>query len=260
MQIRRNLAVGIFVTVTAALFVGMLFVAPISQPDSYHHFSDTRSFFGIPNALNVLSNAGFLVVGVAGLWFLLARSNESFISASERLSYLVLFFGILLTTFGSAYYHWSPSNETLVWDRLPMTFGFMGLFAGCLSERIGLRAGQLLLWPMVVVGILSVTYWQQTGDLRPYILVQFYSLIAIAMLIALFGPRYTRGGDIYIAIAFYALAKVLESYDKSIHATLRIVSGHTLKHIAAAAASFVLLRMLYKRKAIQQTLAVAASD
>ena len=258
MQIARNLAVGIFVGVTIAVFLGMLFVAPISQPASYHHFSDARSFLGIPNALNVLSNAAFLFVGVAGAWFLLTRSNQAFTSAIERVPYLVLFFGVSLTTFGSGYYHWSPSNATLVWDRLPMTFGFMGLFAACLAERINLRAGQVLLWPMVVLGILSVVYWQRTGDLRPYVLVQFYSLIAIAILVGLFAPRYTRGKDVFIAIGFYALAKVLETYDAAVYATLRIVSGHTLKHIAAAVASLVLLRMLYKRKRMEQAVTGSA--
>src|SRR4051812_38658539 len=114
MRIERKVATSVFVGVTVALFGGMLFVPPISQPDSYHHFADARTLLGIPNALNVLSNVGFLIVGITGLWILIARSRQIFISATESLPYFVLFSGVLLTTVGSAYYHWSPSNSTLV--------------------------------------------------------------------------------------------------------------------------------------------------
>lgn len=41
----------------------------------------------------------------------------------------VLFAGVLLTSAGSTWYHLAPTNDSLVWDRLPMTLGFMGLFA-----------------------------------------------------------------------------------------------------------------------------------
>ena len=36
----------------------------------------------------------------------------------------VLFLGILLTGFGSAYYHLEPNDQTLFWDRLPMAISF----------------------------------------------------------------------------------------------------------------------------------------
>lgn len=212
---------------------------------------------GVPNALNVLSNAGFLFVGIAGLTFLF--SSESLITKAERLPYAVLFCGVLLTTFGSSYYHWSPSDKTLFWDRMPMTFGFMGFFAACVGERIGLRAGRLLLWPLVFIGLASVFYWQWTGDLRPYVLVQFYPLLAIPLAMALFKPRYTRGRDILIALALYLAAKFCESYDGAIYARLSFVSGHTIKHLVAALASFILLRMLYLRQPSEQPARLAAS-
>jgi hypothetical protein len=37
---------------------------------------------------------------------------------------------------GSGYYHWRPSNSRLVWDRLPMTVGFMSLIAVVVSETV----------------------------------------------------------------------------------------------------------------------------
>jgi hypothetical protein len=51
-----------------------------------------------------------------------------------------------------------------------------------------------------------------------------------------------------IVVGFYALAKVLEALDKPISAAGHIVSGHTLKHLAAAAAGYCILRMLQKRR------------
>jgi hypothetical protein len=40
---------------------------PMPQPLAYHDMADQRSLLGIPNALNVLSNLPFAIVGVLGL-------------------------------------------------------------------------------------------------------------------------------------------------------------------------------------------------
>ena len=39
------------------------------------------------------------------------------------------------------YYHWKPTNATLVWDRLPMTLAFMTVFAIMIDERLGAGIG-----------------------------------------------------------------------------------------------------------------------
>ena len=36
----------------------------------------------------------------------------------------------MLTAIGSAYYHWRPTTERLVWDRLPMSMAFGAAFRG----------------------------------------------------------------------------------------------------------------------------------
>ena len=41
----------------------------------------------------------------------------------------MFFLGLFLTGFGSGYYHWEPTNDTLVLDRLPMTILFAGVVA-----------------------------------------------------------------------------------------------------------------------------------
>ena len=51
--------------------LGLLLNGPITQPTEYHRFADNSHLAGIPHAADVLSNAGFAVVGLAGwlaLW------------------------------------------------------------------------------------------------------------------------------------------------------------------------------------------------
>jgi hypothetical protein len=53
-----------------------------------------------------------------------------------------------------------------------------------------------------------------------------------------------------IAAAPYALAKLMEFLDEKIYSLGSIVSGHTLKQLAAAAASLAILRLLQIRRPI----------
>jgi hypothetical protein len=192
-----------------------------------------------------------------GMRFVLRRHDlgnpHRFLAPVERWPYLIFFAGVALTAFGSSYYHWNPNNQTLVWDRLPMTLGFMSLLSAMIAERISVRAGIASLAPLLAFGLISVEFWNITeshahGDLRLYALTQFGSLVILLLLLALFPPRYTRGPDFLIALAFYALAKALEVGDAHVfRATRGVVSGHALKHIAAAFAAYCLLRMLRLR-------------
>jgi hypothetical protein len=232
--------------------VPIFLLPPLRQPQGYHQFADQREVVGIPNFLNVVSNGPLLLIGLMGLWFLAQKRGGTepggFIESSERWAYAVFFLGVTLTSFGSAYYHWSPSDSTLVWDRLPMTLTFMSLLAATITERIQVNLGVLLLSPFVLLGVASVFYWQQTGNLWPYAGVQFYLPFLIALMICLFPPRYGRTADFLWVIGIYALAKAAEACDQAIlNNTLMLVSGHTLKHLIAAVAVFWLLRMLSKR-------------
>jgi hypothetical protein len=229
----------------------------IPQPLSYHLFADRRGLFGIPNFGDVASNLPFALVGVWGLVFL-RRSNSNpagrFLERREQWPYLFVFAGLLLTAFGSSYYHLDPNNATLVWDRLPMTITFMSMVAAVIMERISLRLGLWLLPLLLLIGLGSVLQWHWSemrgaGDLRFYAAVQAYSA-SVILLALLFPPRYTRSRDLGLVVVFYALAKALEYFDKPIFAALRVVSGHTLKHLAAAAAGYCILRMVQKRQPV----------
>ncbi|HEX5680948.1 MAG TPA: hypothetical protein VFX82_08935, partial [Desulfobacterales bacterium] len=170
----------------------------------------------------------------------------------ERWPYAVFFIGVLLTALGSGYYHLAPDNETLFWDRLPMTIAFMGLVASQIVDRINVRAGLALLLPMLLLGAASVIYWRITermgaGNVLPYGILQGYSVVILLLLAMLNPSRYTRGNDIYWVFGWYVLSKVLETFDAEVLAFSHFVSGHTLKHLAAAAAGFAVCYMLMNR-------------
>jgi hypothetical protein len=244
----------------------MLAVPPIPQDLGYHDFADQRSCLGVPNCLNVTSNLPFIVVGLLGFRFL-ARQRASgdtrrFLTPRERQPYWLAFSGIALTGIGSAYYHWSPSNATLFWDRLPMTIAFMALLSSVFAERVNLTVGLRLLVPLLVLGVLSTLYWHigetlGMGDLRPYALVQFGSLVAVPLMIWLFPPRYTGTADLVRVIGWYGLAKVFEYFDHGFF-NLMGVSGHTLKHLASAMGAWWILRMLERRSPLPEAARTSA--
>jgi hypothetical protein len=160
------------------------------------------------------------------------------------------FLGILLTGFGSSYYHLDPNDGTLFWDRLPMTLCFAAILAAVVEERVDARAGVILLRPLLAIGIVSLLLWRWTDDLRLYVWAQFFPFLALVLILQLFPPKYTGAFYWIIATTLYALAKLLEFYDEEIFSAGSILSGHTLKHLAAAAACFAILRLFLTRRAI----------
>lgn len=242
---------------TVLSIAAAILLPAMPQPAAYHDFADRRVGFGVENFLDVASNIGFLLAGIAGL-FVVLRPRTQFAFEIERWPYGVFFLGLLLTAVGSAYYHLAPDNERLFWDRLPMTIAFMSLVAAQIVDRISVKAGVGLLLPMLLVGAASTIYWLATeragaGNVVPYAVLQGYSVV-ILVVIALVQPsRYTRGSDIYWVFAAYVIAKLLELFDKELLALGNLVSGHTLKHLAAAAAGFVVCRMLLLRTPIARS-------
>ena len=241
------LLLGIVIA-TAAL------IAPRADlPPSYHHFADQRSLLGVPNFGDVASNLAFLAAGLWGLAFLFRKSaREQFFDPYERWPYFVVFLGLFLTAFGSAYYHLAPDNDRLVWDRLLMTVVFMPLVAALIAERVNVKLGLWLLPVLTAVGIGSVIQWHWTvrqgaGDLRFFGAVQLYAVLAL-FIVLLLPPRYTRGSDLLVVAGLYVLAKVCELADRQIFSLGYLVSGHTLKHLASGAAGFWIPRMLQKRE------------
>jgi hypothetical protein len=233
----------IVLATTVLVASAVTFMLPrLAQWREYHQMADTRTLAGVSNALNVLSNIPFAIVGIAGLAALVSRRSPR----ADRRAYATFFTGVALTAAGSAYYHLAPDNFRLVWDRLPMTVAFMGLLTAVLAERVHVRFTRALL-PLVIVGAASVLYWYWSeargqGDLRFYALVQFGSLAVITLTLLLYRGRGT--GYLIAGLFAYALSKICETYDAEIFAALHIVSGHTLKHLFAATGAACVLPLV----------------
>jgi hypothetical protein len=252
-----RLRVALFVTVCTLSIGGYWLLAePLPQALWYHQFVDDRPMLGMPNALNVLSNFPFVLVGVLGLAFMWSdrsRRPGIFLEPCERWPYWIYFVGLVLTGFGSSYYHANPTNATLVWDRIGLAITLMALFSGILAERLHPACARWLLVPLVLLGIGSIFYWDWTerhgvGDLRPWFAVQFFPMIALPILLFLYPARYTRGGDLLASLLCYGIAKALEMLDGQVYASAGFVSGHTLKHLVAGFSAGFILLMLWQRQ------------
>ena len=253
---RRNWRLVVVLALSVPILLLVAAMDPVPQPVEYHSFADQRTLLGVPHFWNVVSNLPFAVVGLYACWWLLRRSqsSEAFRDPRERTAYLVFFVGDVLTCFGSAWYHAAPSNETLVWDRLFMSLMLGSIFAIVVTEFVNPRVGRQMLAPMVALGVLSVVYWAYTesigrGDLRLYLLVQFYPMLAIPLILILFDSRYTGGSTFWVLWGLYGLAKVAEIFDSRILEWTGVWSGHTVKHLIAAGASLVPLISLQRRRA-----------
>jgi hypothetical protein len=242
-----------FLALAVVLGFAALLARRADLPPSYHHFADQRIWLGIPHFGDVVSNVAFLIAGLWGLAFLFGKSSlAQFIDARERWLYFLMFLGLVLTAFGSAYYHLAPDNARLVWDRLPMTIVFMPLVAALVAERVDVKLGLWLLPVLIAVGIGSVIQWHLSvehgaGDLRFFVAVQVYAVLALLAALLL-PPRYTRGSDLLVVAGLYVLAKICETADHQIFSAGHFLSGHTLKHLSAGTAGFWILKMLQKRQ------------
>ena len=236
--IRHHPLVFLFALATVSL-IGLLLVPPIPQPQSYHQFADQRVLLGLPNFWNVVSNVLFVLVGALGL-----------LRVRRDLSAGVFFLGVFLTGFSSSYYHWAPDDAGLFWDRLPMSIAFMAILANVVEERIDPRVGRALLWPLVALGVASLLVWLRFDDLRLYAWVQFFPCLVLPLLFVLFPPKYTGTGYWFAAAALYVVAKILEYTDVPIYSAGHILSGHSLKHLAAGAATYAILRAFATRRPV----------
>jgi hypothetical protein len=249
---------AILALAAAATIVVAAFPPAIAQPLDYHQFADTHAWLGVPNTWDVLSNLPFALVGLAGLAAVLGRGAVGFSDPWDRWPYAVLFVGVTLTSMGSSYYHLAPDNARLVWDRLPMTVGFEALLAALIAERVHRGLARAAFVPMLAAGVLSVAYWywselQGTGDLRPYLVVQFGSLLLVAVILVLYPAPGSATGYLVAGLAAYGAAKGLEFLDRDIFNALgQSVSGHTLKHLAAAGGVACLVEMLRARQTMAE--------
>ncbi len=241
-QVKKEKIGFLILTIIGILaLLGMFISSPIEQKQAYHNFSDEDTILNVPNFWNVISNLPFLIVGLLGIFNLRSIANEN-------IQYLVFFIGIALVSIGSSYYHVNPNDSTLVWDRLPMTIAFMALSSIVISEFIDFKNGRLILFPVLLLGLLSVLYWVKFNDLRFFALVQYYPMLAIPVILIFFKSDYDLTIGYWFLLLAYIIAKLFEHFDYQVHSYLEWISGHTLKHIATAIGVFALLNTYIRRR------------
>lgn len=246
---KASYRIGLLALVAAAAAVGAFLLDPIPQDLEYHAFADRRALFGVPNFWNVATNLPFLLIGAWGLL------NTRHLAGEELKTHYRVYCGaVALVAFGSGWYHLAPSNASLVWDRLPMTVAFMSLFSALLADRLSWLLGRALLWPLIVAGTASIAWWIRgesmgQGDLRAYGLVQFLPMLLMPMILLMWREGSIAARPLWLALGAYAAAKITEHYDAAIYAAVGFVSGHSLKHLAAAAAAWWIARAFQRSPA-----------
>lgn len=243
---------GILYSITLLALVVICFSGPIEQDTNYHSFADRRNIYSVPNFWNVASNIPFIIIGLLGIFYLVTQKVRH---AELKLfpNSLLFFVGIFLTGIGSSYYHLNPTNETLLWDRLPMTISFMAFFSIVIGEFICVRSGKKSLLSFLMLGILSLMYWNMTrsrggDDLRFYALVQFLPVLLIPFILLMYKTNFGLKPYFWFILFTYVIAKLCEQADSIFYQPGYCMSGHSLKHFAAALGPVLFLWMSINKR------------
>lgn len=213
-----------------------------------HPFVDARTLLGIPNAMDVLTNAP---LALAGLWGLRALRGRLQPGATQQAAQ-VFFAGLVATGFGSAGYHWAPDAPGLVWDRLGMAVTFSGALALAVAERVGQAAARQALCVLLPLAVLSAILPASNGNVLPWTVLQFGGMAFIVWLALRKPVPGAIGIRLGVLIGLYALAKLLELGDETVfRATADTISGHSLKHLVAALAAWPVIAALKPRRQAQ---------
>ena len=223
-----------------------IFLPSIEQNQNYHNFADQRTLFGVRNAFDTLSNLAFIIVGILGL---VNFYNNRYIKISNSFSVLLnlFFIAIILTGLGSSYYHLSPNDFTLVFDRLAMSLVFAVVLAMLTNIRISERSGFHTLAELIILAPLTVLIWNYNGNLTPYAVLQFGGIILVVLTLIL--TKASKPSPCFTSlIILYGVAKLAEFYDEKIFIlSQNLISGHTLKHLIAALAVIIFVSPLKVR-------------
>ncbi|MEN9842198.1 MAG: hypothetical protein RLZZ612_27 [Pseudomonadota bacterium] len=247
---KAEISLGLAAAVLLILAIGL---PPVVLPDHYHAFVDTRSCWGIPNAMDVLSNGAFAVVGVWGLrrlWHLwqASHAHPSTIAQAPVLfgAALMLSLGLCFTAVGSGIFHWQPTTAGLALDRMAMSVIFAGLLGMAVAQHISERAGLVTMAVMVSLAPLAAAVAWFSGNASPWGVVQYGGmLLLLTLMFASQGPSRLV---LVKVLVLYGIAKGCEMADDTLWAlTHGLVSGHTLKHLVAAIAVMPMWEMLVYR-------------
>ncbi|MBI2748883.1 MAG: hypothetical protein HYX43_05935 [Burkholderiales bacterium] len=236
----RSLLLALLLAIAIACFG-----PTVAQFEHYHAFADQRHLLGLPCALDVLSNPPFALLGGWGL--LRLRSGDGAQPAGVQRALATLFFaGLVLTALCSGWYHLRPDDAGLAIDRLGMVSAFAGLLGLAAADRISERAGLCTAGMVLALGPVAVMVWANSGNLLPWSVLQGGGMALIVVLALRQPVAGAWGMPLAAVITWYALAKVLELGDHLVFdLTQGLISGHTLKHIAAALAAWPVIMLMH---------------
>ena len=232
----------VFLIASISFLAGCAALLPaISQDQSYHAFADLRSWGFIPNAQDTLTNLAFVIASTWGAWRLVS-GRFLLPGPCMRLPMVVFLTGVALTGVASAFYHLEPSDSRLVADRLAMSISFAGVLALLAADRVSGRASNWTIWTFVFLAPITVLIWSYSGNLTPYVVLQFGGIFLVAALCL--RPAVQAPGLNFLGLLiFYARAKIAEVLDHQIFEfTLGLISGHSAKHVLAAMGVLALIR------------------
>ena len=253
MLIKRSYIVPL---VAFAAVIALLIIGPIPQDQEYHQFADNRMFFGIPNFFNVITNLPFGVTGFLGLMELKNAQDKEL-----KQIILFLFTGFLLLMAGSSYYHFSPNNNALIYDRIPISIIVTSFLSFIIYISINPSTVFKTLIILNIIGIGSVVYWATSeylgkGDLRWYAMVQFFPIIAIPLIFYLYRPFFNANKEVTFTLLLFTIAKIMEQYDKEVFKlSAGTISGHSLKHLFMSVAAYEIVRLIRKAKKYKEFVA-----
>ncbi|MAX67808.1 MAG: hypothetical protein QF441_05015 [Bacteriovoracaceae bacterium] len=213
--------------------LGLIFTLdPIAQSQKYHLFADQSHVLGITHFYDVITNIFFAVIALWGLVKIQDKTKWPFLM------------GVLLVAPGSAYYHLLPTDERLLWDRLPMVIAFCSLSSWLFIKffKISGKRSLYVLFLSNFVGLTSILYWVFKDDLRFYYWVQLAPILLLCGVSLLYSKLFNNRLYIFFAFSSYILAKILEHNDLAILNFMGI-SGHSLKHCFAAVAVYFLIKL-----------------
>ncbi len=213
---------------------------PVHRGPGFHVYADRRSWLGIANAGDVLSNLPFVIAGLAG--FALWRRGTPWMAGPS-------FAGLIAIGLGSCGYHLRPGDASISFDFFPIVLTLSWIAGMVIADRHDRRLGLAVAVAGTLAAAASVAVWYHGGgttggDLRFYVALQatLVVVIALAALLPAAEPAPTLERNWILAgVGGFLLARALSSSDQCLYDAVG-VSGHTLKHLALGAASACVVR------------------
>jgi hypothetical protein len=238
-QLGRRCALVMLVSLSLAAMMGVIAWGPILFTDAAHDYAGQRPWLGLADAANVLANAPMFFLGAWG-W---VATKASRWPAKLQAPWCLFHLFAMSSAVAAAVYHALPGDLLFVLSHVCMTSCFVVLTLGVLAERVDARFGTVGLCRLAILAVALAGCGMWIGraaggglDMRPLILLQIIPVLLIPTGALGLPGSSTRAFDWIIVLALYAFAKLLEAGDETIFRATGWLSGHTLMHLALAAA------------------------